>query len=204
MTRTLLIFAKSPRIGLAKTRLARGTSRTTARRVARMGFARTIRAAMDPRWQTSLYAAPDRDLNEHFGGLWPSGMERRSQGGGHLGDRLVRGLKEAPLGPVVFIGSDAPDVSRALIWQAFRALIHADCVVGPASDGGFWLLGLHRRIRPNHPFEGVRWSSPNTLSDVEKSLPVGARIAHLPELIDLDEAEDWRVWHSSRKRSSVG
>lgn len=204
MTRTLLIFAKSPRMGLAKTRLARGTDRTTARRVARMGFARTLQAAIDPRWQTRLYAAPDSDLNESFGGLWPAGLERRSQGRGNLGDRLARGLSEAPLGPVVFIGSDAPDVSKALVWQAFRALRRADCVIGPASDGGFWLLGLHRRIRADHPFDNVRWSSAETLSDVAANLPAQARIARLPELMDIDEAEDWRTWTASRRRSSGG
>ena len=204
MTRTLLIFAKSPRMGLAKTRLARGTDRTTAWRIARMGFARTLQAAIDPCWQARLYAAPDSDLKESFGGLWPARLERRSQGRGDLGDRLARGLREASPGPVVFIGSDAPDVSRALIWQAFRALARADCVIGPASDGGFWLLGLHRRIRAGHPFDNVRWSSAGTLSDVEANLPAGARITRLPELMDLDEAEDWRAWAASRRRSSGG
>jgi rSAM/selenodomain-associated transferase 1 len=204
MTRTLLIFAKSPRMGLAKTRLARGTSRSTARRIARLGFAHTLQAATDPRWQTRLYAAPDNDLYECFGGLWPVGLQRHSQGRGDLGERLARGLSEAPLGPVVFIGSDAPDVSKALVWRAFRALSRADCVIGPASDGGFWLLGLHRRIRANHPFDNVRWSSAETLSDVEVNLPAGARIARLPELVDLDEAEDWRAWAASRRRSCAG
>ena len=200
MTRTLLIFAKSPRMGIAKTRMARGTDRSTAQRIARLGFARTIRAALDPRWQTRLYAAPDRDLNENFGGLWPEQLQRCSQGTGDLGERLTRGLAEAALGDVVFIGSDALDISNALIWQAFVSLRRSDCVVGPARDGGFWLLGLRRGHRLKHPFDTVRWSSAHTLSDVEANLGPQARIARLPTLIDLDEAADWRAWAASRRR----
>lgn len=201
MTRTLLIFAKSPRIGLAKTRLARGLDKSTARRIARLGFARTLRAALDPRWQTRLHAAPDRDLGETFGGLWPASLERWSQGTGDLGARLTHGYREAPQGAVIFIGSDALDISKALIWQAFNALKRTDCVIGPARDGGFWLLGLNKRPRTAPPFRNVRWSSTFTLQDVEANLPQGAQIVRLPILADIDEAEDWRAWSASRPRS---
>ncbi|MCI4644307.1 MAG: TIGR04282 family arsenosugar biosynthesis glycosyltransferase [Hyphomonadaceae bacterium] len=203
MNRTVLIFAKAPRMGLAKTRLARGLGRTPAQRIARMGVMQTLRAAQDPRWQARLYAAPESDVKATFGGLWPAQLDRYSQGRGDLGTRLGRGLSEAPPGAALFIGTDAPDISRALLWQAFRALNRADCVVGPASDGGFWLLGLRRRLRFSAPFQGIRWSSMHTLSDLEANLPTGARITRLPTLIDIDEAEDWRAW-SSRKRSYGG
>lgn len=198
--RTLLIYAKPPRMGLAKTRLARGLGHSAAQRIARMGFSRTLRAAIDPRWQTVLYTAPDLAVHETLGGLWPPALIRRAQGRGDLGDRLARGLDEAPHGRVVFIGADAPDISRALIWQAFRALTQHDAVFGPASDGGFWLFGLHAGLRRQAPFEKVRWSGPNALADVRANLPEGARIAMLAELIDIDEAVDWRAWRREKAR----
>lgn len=197
MRRSLLIYTKPPRIGLAKTRLAGGLGRTEARRIAHMTLARTLRAALDPRWQTTLYVAPDRAVTD---GLGRAGVRlaRRPQGSGDLGARLERGLSEAPRGPVLFIGADAPEISRALIWRAFRALDRHDAVFGPANDGGFWLFGLHKNARTTSPFRNVRWSGPHALSDVQANLPAGARVAQLPELIDLDEADDWAAWKKSR------
>ncbi|MEM9739644.1 MAG: TIGR04282 family arsenosugar biosynthesis glycosyltransferase [Pseudomonadota bacterium] len=201
MSATVLIFAKSPRIGLAKTRLARGVGKAQAQRLARMCFSRTLRAARDPRWNTILYAAPDRDLSAGFGTLWPRALERRSQGPGDLGARLGRGYREAPMGSrVIFIGADAPDVTKTLLWTAIKALGKHHAVVGPASDGGFWLLGLKRARDARHPFKNIRWSSRYTLADVEANFPEGAKVARLPTLIDLDEVEDWRAWAIMRRR----
>jgi len=196
MKRSVLIFAKPPLIGLSKTRLARSLGKADARRIARMTMAKTLRDVMDdPRWQAVLYAAPDRHLAGGFGGLWPERLERRSQGVGDLTARLDKGLAEAPQGQVLFIGADAPDVSRALIGRAFDALKTADVVFGPATDGGFWLFGLHKRARTVSPFgNGVRWSGPHALADVKRNLGEGARVAELPTLIDIDEAADWRAW----------
>ena len=193
MTRSVLIYTKPPRIGLAKTRLARGLGRTEARRIAHMTLARTLRAAVDPRWQTTLYVAPDQAMSDTFGNAGAQ-IARRPQGTGDLGARLERGLAEAPRGQVLFIGADAPDISRGLIWTAFRALERHEAVFGPANDGGFWLFGLRKSTRTASPFRNVRWSGPHTLADVQANLPAGARVARLPELIDLDEAEDWAAW----------
>lgn len=191
----LLIYAKPPRMGLAKTRLARSLgSPTEARRIAMMTLAKTMRAARGGPWTPVLYTAPDSALTESLGGIWPASIERRSQGQGDLTDRLNKGLAEAPPGPVLFIGADAPDISPALIRRAIRALLTHDAVFGPASDGGFWLFGLNKTARTRSPFEPVRWSGPHAMADVRGNLPKRARVAELPTLIDLDEAEDWRAW----------
>lgn len=194
MKRTVLIFAKPPLMGLSKTRLARTLGKAEARRIARMTMAKTMREATDPRWQTVLYVAPDRHLASSFGGLWSPELQRRSQGTGDLTDRLGKGLSDAPLGQVLFIGADAPDVSGALIAEAFKSLKRRDAVFGPASDGGFWLFGLNKRARTASPFENVRWSGPHAMADVRANLGRGAKVAELPTLIDIDVAEDWWAW----------
>lgn len=193
--RTLLLFAKPPRIGLSKTRLARGAGKAQARRIAGFTLARAMRAARDPRWQLRLYTAPDGALDETLGGLWPPSLPRYSQGRGTLGDRMALGYSEAPRGAVLFIGADTPDLSTGLIWRAFGQVERGCAVFGPASDGGFWLLGLPKALRPRAPFDGVRWSGPHAMSDVRDSLPTGMRVAYLPKLIDIDEIEDWRAWN---------
>lgn len=189
------IFAKPPRIGLAKTRLADGlNSGVTARRIATALHARTVRAALRGPWETVLYTAPDRELDNSLGGIWPVHLERRSQGPGDLGDRLAKGLREARPGPVLFIGSDAPDISTALLRQAVRTLSRNEAVFGPTRDGGFWLFGIHKTARTPDPFRNVRWSSPHAMEDVWANLPETAKIGVLPQLIDIDSAEDWDLW----------
>ncbi len=195
--RTVLIFAKPPRMGLSKTRLAAGLGRTEAARIARFTMARTIRAATDQRWRTILYVAPDAALRDTLGGLWPSWLARASQGHGNLGDRLTRGLEDNPHGSLLFIGADAPDVTPALLWQAFKALKRKGAVFGPSTDGGFWLFGLNNRLRTHSPFSSVRWSGPHAMEDVRANLPGDARVAILPTLIDIDDGEDWANWRRS-------
>lgn len=191
----LLIYAKPPRMGLAKTRLARSLgSPTQARRIAMMTLARTMRAARGGAWTPVLYTAPDSALGDSLGGLWPAGIERRSQGRGDLTQRLDKGLAETPPGPVLFIGADAPDLSPALIRRAIRALQTQDAVFGPASDGGFWLFGLNKTARTRSPFGPVRWSGPHAMADVRANLPGTARIRLLPQLMDIDTADDWALW----------
>jgi len=198
---TLLIYAKPPRIGLAKTRLAAGLGAAMARRIAGLTLSRTLHAARASGLSVRIYTAPDRMtwLRE---GQAPFGQARLyPQGQGGLTERLARGLREAPPGPVLFIGSDAPDLTAALLTQAVRALRSNDAVFGPASDGGFWLFGLHKGPRTRSPFRGVRWSGPHAMEDVWGRLPPYARIGLLPPLIDLDEARDWQDWTEARRKS---
>ena len=168
-----------------------------------MTMARTLRASLpgdrSGAWQTLLYAAPDSALQQSLGGLWPAHLIRRSQGSGDLTARLNRGLREAAPGPVLFIGSDAPDIRPAHIRRAFRLLQSHDAVFGPASDGGFWLFGLNQTKRTRSPFDTVRWSGPQAMEDVWGNLPDGAKVGLLNELIDIDDAGDWEKWQRQTK-----
>lgn len=197
---TLLIYAKPPRMGLSKTRLARSLgSPTQARRIAMMTLSKTVRASLSGAWNTILYAAPDKALCQSIGIVWPDHLERRSQGRGDITDRLNKGLNEAPAGPVMFIGADAPDISPALIRRAIRGLHRSDAIFGPALDGGFWLFGLNKQARTKSPFHNVRWSSSHAMQDVWANLPNHAKVGILPQLIDIDDADDWDIWRASKK-----
>ena len=195
---TLLIYAKPPRMGLSKTRLAACLGLTEARRVAHFTLARTMRAALSGHWTPLLYTAPDKALGDSIGGLWPASLIRRSQGQGGLTQRLAKGLAEAPPGPVLFIGADTPDLSTALLRTAIRTLQNHDAVFGPARDGGFWLFGLNKGSRTRAPFDGVRWSGPHAMEDVWGNLPPHARVGLLRTLTDIDEADDWHSWNAAR------
>src|SRR5688572_23038451 len=107
---TLIIMAKTPRVGVGKQRLAAEVGRVEAWRVARLLHAKTLHAVRDPRWRTLLCVTPDRDARG----------DALAQGRGDLGERLARAL--APYSNVAVIGTDCPLITRALVWRSFRAL----------------------------------------------------------------------------------
>lgn len=187
----LIVFAKAPVIGGAKTRLARGVGKVGAWRIYRAMTARVVRRlGDDPRWRTVLAVAPDRAVARRFPGIWPQGVVLMAQGSGDLGARQGRAF--AGRGAVCVIGTDAPDVTRADIAAAFAKLKRHDAVIGPAEDGGYWLLGMNGPA-PRGLFDGVRWSHGETRADLEARLTAhGFRIVHLRTLCDVDDADDLR------------
>ncbi|HYG25921.1 MAG TPA: DUF2064 domain-containing protein [Caulobacteraceae bacterium] len=172
---TLIVFARSPAIGVGKTRLARDVGAVEAWRLYRAMSTRVLWTLRDPRWRLML--ALD---GERLDRAWPK-LAVEPQGRGDLGARLTRALGRR--GPVAVIGTDAPQVTCAHIAAAFRA----GEAIGPATDGGFWLLALRdgRRAR----FDGVRWSSRHTLEDTLNAL---GPLQRLETLTDVDDLASWR------------
>jgi glycosyltransferase A (GT-A) superfamily protein (DUF2064 family) len=113
------------------------------------------------------------------------------QGGGDIGARMARAMRPHRT-RVVLVGCDIPDLRASDVAAAFRALRgRADAVFGPAEDGGFYLVGFGPR-RVEHPFSGVRWSGPRTLTDTLPNFR-GRRVAVGRRLRDVDTAEDLRL-----------
>ncbi len=184
--RHLVIFARTPRVGQGKRRLARDVGELTAFRFQYGMRAKLLRdLGRDSRWRTWLAFSPDH--------LRPGsrGVEILAQGGGDLGRRMASVMRRLPPGLVVIIGSDIPGIRPADIAAAFRALGSHDVVFGPARDGGYWLIGLRRRLRSVDPFRDVRWSSEHALADTRANLR-GKRVALLRTLVDVDDGDNWR------------
>lgn len=114
---------------------------------------------------------------------------------------MSRAFALAPQGKVIFLGTDMPDISPDLIWQAARALNTHKTVFGPADDGGFWLYGQQKRTGSGTPFQNVRWSSEYAMADVIASLD-GSPSAFLPVRIDLDNAGSVRKWRRLKAQQS--
>ena len=186
---TLIVFAKAPRIGLGKTRLAAQIGSVQAWRINRALQARTMRAANDARWRTLLYVAPDDALDLQLPGVWPGKVERRPQGEGDLGRRLARALEQH--NRVAVIGADCRDITRAHIAGAFTALRRAPFALGPAYDGGFWLLAARDGAVAAQAMNKVRWSTQHAAKDVIRNLGA-ANVAVLASLRDVDVAADLR------------
>ena len=200
MDRQLVIMAKAPRLGRVKTRLAREVGD-----VAALGFFRQTcldllrRVSPDPRWQTVLALTPDRAVHDR--GVWPEGVPRIGQGGGDLGERMGRLFHDMPPGPVVIVGGDIPGITREHIARAFNALGDADVVLGPADDGGYWLVGMKRFPRVVEIFEAVRWSSEHALADTKANIErAGLTLALADTLNDIDTGADYRRWKEAERR----
>ena len=178
----MVIFARRPRYGVGKRRLAAEVGDLAAWRFQRAALASLMHElAPDPRWTTWLAVTPDRPNR------WVRGARPVGQGSGGLGARLMRVIRGLPRGLLIVIGSDAPQVDRRDVAAGFQALGRFEAVFGPAPDGGFWLVGLSRRGRRRPPFSPVRWSTPNALADTLANLrdrPVG----YLRSLEDVDDA----------------
>lgn len=181
-------MSKAPRIGRTKTRLARDIGLVRAWGFHRQTLFKTARTLKDRRWACWLCVTPDRvqfDLKQ-----WPPGWTLIPQGQGDLGDRMLRPWLSLPPGPVVIVGSDIPGITTTHIAGAFEALGENDLVFGPATDGGYWLVGAKRRPHVINPFTNVRWSSEHALNDTIAGAPVGTKIGFVETLSDVDVEAD--------------
>lgn len=184
----LIVMLKAPAAGRVKTRLGRDIGMVPAAWWFRHQTARLLRQlGRDPRWDTLLAVSPDTALSAP---LWPAHLPRVPQGPGDLGARMVRLLTLPHPGPTCLIGGDIPGLRPAHIARAFRLCRTADIAFGPATDGGFWLVGLRHPARaPARLFANVRWSTPHALSDSLRSLS-SRPVAFADTLADVDRAAD--------------
>ncbi|ANK83640.1 MAG: hypothetical protein TEF_20805 [Rhizobiales bacterium NRL2] len=188
MRRTLIIFAKAPRMGSVKTRLARGIGHAAALAFYRATLSRTIALGCGLKGvRTLIRVTPDDATGSR---AFPAGLPRLPQGRGDIGERMKRALDATP-GDAVLVGCDIPGMTADDLGAAFAALRRHDAVFGPAADGGFWLVGLKRGFRPARLFRGVRWSVPETLADSLATLPAHARVARQRTLNDIDDVDDY-------------
>ncbi len=187
MNPRVVLFTRYPEAGKAKTRLIPALGADGAAALHRTLTERTVRAVQEGglALEVRTTGAPVAVFE-----AWLSKITIVDQGGGDLGERLARA---APPYPTIFIGSDAPDVTADLLRNAADALAHADAVIGPAEDGGYWLLGLAREVRG--VFERIDWGTGAVLTQtVTRLADAGIDPVRVPELADCDRPEDLARW----------
>lgn len=193
MRDTVVVFARVPRLGTVKRRLARDIGDRAALRfhVATMnGLLRRLKT--DRRFDVVLAATPDR---ARFRVPVRTSIVR--QGHGDLGVRMSRALGRYRR--VALMGCDIPDAGAADVRAAFRRLGTADAVFGPAADGGYWLIALGPR-RPGDLFGQSRWSTEHALADTLRQF-AHHRVGFVRSLSDVDTAADYRRYLRARRGS---
>ena len=195
--RNAVVFARRPKLGRVKTRLASEIGPVETMRFYRANLARLARElGGDRRWATWFAVTPDDALFDRC--TWPVNVGLMAQGEGDLGERMGNALVRFGREPAVILGSDIPDAGRRQIGAAFDALRTHDLVFGPAADGGYWLVGAAQGARVGDLFEDVRWSGPDALSDTLENVRAGVRTAMLETLSDIDSREAYEAWRARR------
>jgi len=188
----LLIFARAPVAGRAKTRLAPQLGAEGAARLAGAFLEDVLRLALAaPALRPILVVdgvLTDPRLREL---LEEGGVPVRSQGEGELGVRMASALERAlrEAGEALLVGTDVPTLPEAALVGAAEALEGHDLVFGPAADGGFYLVGA-RGEAPR--LAGARWSTPHALADCLGRNP-DRRVIRVTPWYDVDTPEDLRL-----------
>jgi rSAM/selenodomain-associated transferase 1 len=195
----LIIFVKAPRPGFVKTRLASTIGASEAVRAYRR-LVETLLGRLANLTTVELRYSPDDALREIQPWLRPD-WEARPQTLGDLGQRLNSAFAEtfgAGSERVVIIGSDCPEVEPADIQKAWTALLAHDVVLGPATDGGYWLIGL-RQSQP-FLFQDMAWSTAAVMPETLKRIQAARLGVHLLRpLSDIDTEADWsRFLHAGK------
>ena len=186
----IIIFVKAPRPGFVKTRLAAAIGNEAACGAYRQ-LAETVLAHLAPLPHLELRFTPD-DAEDEITHWLSDGWTAHPQGEGDLGERMHRAFTEAK-GPAIIIGSDCPQVELSDLRTAAKTLQARDAVIGPATDGGYWLIGLNAPCPAL--FENIKWSTSDVLpKTLEKANEAGLSVQLLRELTDVDTGEDWERW----------
>ena len=190
----LAIFAKQPIAGTVKTRLAQATSDDWAQRVAQAFLGDSLDRFSRIDASRAIAFAP-AGAAENFATLAQGRYDLIPQSAGDLGQRLhtffVQARQQGYL-RIVALGADSPTLPIAHVEQAFQLLDTSDVVIGPALDGGYYLIGCG--TRDVNLFTDIPWSTPSVLATTVRRIEkVSARLALLPPWYDVDTADDWAM-----------
>lgn len=197
------VFVKQPVAGRVKTRLAAAIGDERAAEIYaafQHDVLDSVRGLGDRR--VLGFAPNDADSREYFTGIGEDAFDLWPQPDVSLGERMAAFFEhEFASGAerVVLIGSDSPNLPGEIIQQAFVALAEKDCVIGPATDGGYYLIGFRSRARSHvqRMFANIKWSTHQVLGQtVERIREANISLSIMPPWYDIDTVEDLAILRS--------
>lgn len=192
MSDAIIIFIKNPIPGKTKTRLARTLGNTKALEIYHSLCKITRRQVEKLDIDRLLFYSDEVTNNDE----WDTAKYQKNiQSGVELGARMENAFTHVftSAGKACIIGSDCPEISSQIINEAFERLNHFDFVIGPSTDGGYYLLGM--RELNTSVFHGIEWSTSSvlvqTIAEIKK---LNKTFFLLEELTDIDEEKDWQLF----------
>ena len=188
MQKAIIIFVRNPELGKVKTRLAKEIGEEQALQVYTELLQHTHAITSQVDCDRFVFYTDAINKND----LWNVGFEKRLQEGETLGDRMLLAffdLFQQGYSKVIIIGSDCPELTSFIIEDAFDKLYTSDVVIGPSTDGGYYLLGLTKLVPPL--FTNKQWSTDTVLADTINDIDhLRKSYSLLTELSDIDTADD--------------
>ncbi|KST64306.1 TIGR04282 family arsenosugar biosynthesis glycosyltransferase [Mastigocoleus testarum] len=200
----LIIFSRYPEAGKTKTRLIPALGPQGAANLQREMTEYILSKVKQLQKQIPLslelrFAGGNAQLMKDWLG---SDIVYQPQGEGDLGMRMARSLSEAFQNGAeksIIIGTDCPSIELGILKQAFEHLTDKDLVLGPAIDGGYYLIALCRSIP--ELFVDIDWGTEKVFQqtmDITKKLDLA--VGHLPTLADIDRPEDLVIWEEIHRQ----
>lgn len=193
MKHILIVFAKEPKEGRVKTRLASHLSQQECLMLYKELLKNTVGLARKVKYSRRIMAYDSNNHSVPFLKKIASDFEFYKQKGKNLGARMFDAFKTFITNGanVVIIGSDSPNLPGSYIDRAFDELSKNDIVLGPAYDGGYYLIGLRKPCK--EIFEDIKWSSSSVFEKtLEKAVNLKKKVAVLDFWYDVDTPEDLR------------
>jgi rSAM/selenodomain-associated transferase 1 len=193
--RCILFFVRNPERGEVKTRLAATLGQNVARDLYCCFILDMLSALQRGGFPLIICYYPE-DALDHLKGIVGEGYAFQPQYGEDLGERMKNGMMDSfaqGFDRAIVIGSDIPDLPGAFIQESFAALETYDSVIGPAFDGGYYLIGFRQESFLPEAFKGIEWGTNTVLTQTLGILRDHQRTAYLlPPLRDIDTLEDLR------------
>jgi len=193
----VILFLKAPIPGKAKSRLAAAIGREAALDLYRLLILDAMEMLGQTAYPVHVYYTP-ADAAESVASLLGAEHMLRPQAGADLGEKMERAFHDAfsaGFTRVVLIGSDLPELEPSIIAQALESLGREEAVLGPAADGGYYLIGFRKGSLLAEAFQDIAWGTSTVLEDTRKALRAnGLRVHQLPTLHDLDSAADLKAF----------
>lgn len=182
----LMIFTRNPELGKVKTRLAKTTGNEAALEIYKLLLHHTFTITKKLNCHKMVYYSDSINQND----IWTqSTYQKREQKGENLGERMLNAFSEnlSNYDKIIIIGSDIHELKPEHIEQAFKKLDTHDIVIGPAKDGGYYLLGL--KLLNSNIFRNKNWGTSTVLEKTLEDLK--NENVHLLEVLnDIDTYED--------------
>jgi hypothetical protein len=202
----LIIFTRYPEPGTTKTRLigalGAGGAAGLHRQMTEMavGVARELKNMTGIAIEIQFAGGDDSKMRQWLG----NDIEYAAQIGLDLGERMDNAFQsgfDQGYDRIVIVGSDCPELTSDILKEAFQALNHHPVVLGPAADGGYYLIGLKQRL--SNVFQGIPWGTTNVLETTRNAIScLNVSFAQLKLLSDVDTPEDLHIWESAQKARS--
>jgi rSAM/selenodomain-associated transferase 1 len=189
----VLLFVKAPEKGRVKSRLAETIGEELAAEAYKLFVSDIVGTIREAGYPLRIFFHPPDSADVVSEWL---GKNVVPQEGKDLGERMENAFARSfsqGLEKAVLIGTDVPDLKTSVIGEAFETLGSNEAVIGPASDGGYYLIGFGRTSFRPEIFRGIEWGSDSVFSKTMKIFgEVGSKVHTLPEWGDVDTVEDLR------------